>query len=64
MSVPLGQLKKGDTATVSLTYIVTRSSSPLPVTIEQKDPQYLLWKTNSTYVDSWYPSDVERIKIR
>jgi oligosaccharyltransferase complex subunit alpha (ribophorin I) len=43
---------------------LTHASMPLPAAIEQRDPQYLQWKTNSTYVDSWYPTDVERIKIR
>ncbi len=64
VSVPMGQLQKGDSVTLSLNYLSSHASSPLPAAIEQRDPQYLLWKTNSTYVDSWYPSDVERIKIR
>lgn len=64
VQVPLGVLKEGDVATFSLTYVLAHASEPLPATIAQTDPQYLLWKTNSTYVDSWYPSDVERIKIR
>lgn len=64
VSVPLGQPKDGDSVTLSLNYLLTHASIPLPATIEQKDPQYLVWKTKSTYVDSWYPSDVERIKIR
>jgi oligosaccharyltransferase complex subunit alpha (ribophorin I) len=62
--VPLGKMKKDDTVTLSLTYTTIHASKPLPATIEQRDPQYLLWKTDSTYVDSWYPVDVERIKIR
>lgn len=62
--VPLGQLKKGDTVTLSLSYALVHSSKALPAAIEQKEAQYLMWTTNSTYVDSWYPADVERIKIR
>ncbi|CAD6584510.1 MAG: dolichyl-diphosphooligosaccharide--protein glycosyltransferase subunit 1 [Tremellales sp. Tagirdzhanova-0007] len=64
VSVPVGELKKGESVTLSLTYLFTHASTPLPTSIEQRDPQYLLWKTNSTYVDSWYASDVQRIKIR
>ncbi|KAL7420065.1 dolichyl-diphosphooligosaccharide--protein glycosyltransferase subunit 1 [Cryptotrichosporon argae] len=64
VSVPLGNLKKDGTVTISLTTVLTGASVPLPAEIEQRDPQYLLWTTKSTYVDSWYPSDVERIKIR
>jgi oligosaccharyltransferase complex subunit alpha (ribophorin I) len=64
VAVDLGNLKKDDTVTLSLTYSLIHASTPLPASIEQKDPQYLIWKSNSTYVDSWYPSDVQRIKIR
>lgn len=64
VSVPMGQMKKGDAVTLSLTYLLTHASTPLPAAIEQREAQYLLWSVNSTYVDSWYPSDVERIKIR
>ncbi|KAK4684417.1 oligosaccharyltransferase complex subunit alpha (ribophorin I), partial [Tremellales sp. Uapishka_1] len=64
VAVPLGELKKGDAVTLSLTSLLTHTSSPLPETIEQRDAQYLLWRSNSTYVDSWYTSDVERIKLR
>ncbi|ORY30341.1 Ribophorin I [Naematelia encephala] len=62
--VPVGNLKKGDTFTLSLTCLLAHKSRPKPAAIEQRDPQYLVWETNSTYVDSWYSSDVERIKIR
>lgn len=62
--MPLGNLKKDGTATLSLSYTVIHASTPLPAEIEQRDPQYLLWRSNSTYVDSWYATDVERIKIR
>ncbi|WVO16618.1 hypothetical protein L204_104297 [Cryptococcus depauperatus] len=64
VSVPLGDLKKGDTKTLSLTHVLVHQSQPLPAEIEQQDAQYLLFTTNSTYVDSWYPADVERVKIR
>ncbi|KAK8847450.1 hypothetical protein IAR55_005308 [Kwoniella newhampshirensis] len=64
VSVPLGDLKRDGTITLSLTQVLAHKSAPLPAEIEQREPQFLVWKTNSTYVDSWYPSDVERIKIR
>lgn len=64
VAVDLGSLKKDATVTLSLTCSLIHSSTPLPASIEQKDPQYMIWKSNSTYVDSWYPSDVQRIKIR
>lgn len=64
MQVSLGSLKKGDTATLSLSYALIHASRALPAAIEQKESQFLMWTTNSTYVDSWYPADVERIKIR
>ncbi|WVQ75945.1 hypothetical protein IAR50_005580 [Cryptococcus sp. DSM 104548] len=64
VSVPLGDLKKDDSVTLSLTYVLDHPSKPLPAEIAQTDAQYLLFITNSTYVDSWYPSDVERIKVR
>lgn len=62
--VPVGKLNKDDTVTISLSVVSVHASTPLPKEIEQRDPQYLVWTTNSTYVDSWYHSDVERIKIR
>lgn len=62
--MPVGDLKKDDTVTISLNAILAYQSRPLPVQIEQRDPQFLVWETNSTLVDSAYPSDVERIKIR
>jgi oligosaccharyltransferase complex subunit alpha (ribophorin I) len=64
VAIDLGDIKKDGSVTLSLTYVLIHASTPLPASIEQKDAQYLIWKTNSTYVDSWYPSDVERIKIR
>lgn len=39
-------------------------SRPLPAEIDQREAQYLLFTTNSTYVDSWYPTSVERVKYR
>ncbi|OCF32578.1 oligosaccharyltransferase complex subunit alpha (ribophorin I) [Kwoniella heveanensis BCC8398] len=63
-AVPLGKMKKDDVITLSLTHVLTHTSSPLPAEIEQKDQQYLQWNSNSTYVDSWYETDVERVKIR
>jgi len=64
VAIDLGDIKKDGSVTLSLTYVLIHASAPLPARIEQKDAQYLIWKSNSTYVDSWYPSDVERIKIR
>lgn len=64
VAIPLGQLKKDDTITLSLTHALVHASKALPASIEQREAQYLMWTTNSTYVDSWYPADVERIKIR
>jgi len=64
VAIDLGDIKKDGSVTLSLTYVLIHASTPLPASIEQKDAQYLIWKSNSTYVDSWYPSDVERIKIR
>ncbi|WWC86854.1 uncharacterized protein L201_001733 [Kwoniella dendrophila CBS 6074] len=64
VAVQLGKTKKDETVTLSLTQVLAHTSTPLPAEIEQRDPQYLIWKTNSTYVDSWYPTEVERIKIR
>ncbi|KAK1921625.1 Ribophorin I, partial [Papiliotrema laurentii] len=64
VKVPLGDLKKGDSVTVSLNALQGHASVPLPNEIAQRDPQYLVWTSNSTYVDSWYPADVERIKVR
>ena len=54
----------GQTATISLVELLGHTIQPLPKEIEQAEAQYLKWITNSTYVDSWYPTDVERIKIR
>lgn len=64
VAVPVENLKKDGTFTLSLSYSLIHASSALPASIEQREAQYLMWKTNSTYVDSWYPADVERIKIR
>jgi len=64
VAVNLGKTKKDEVITLSLTQVLTHTSTPLPAEIGQTDPQYLLWKSNSTYVDSWYPTDVERVKIR
>ena len=64
VKVPMENVKEGDTVTISLTYLLAHASSPLPKEISQSDPQYLVWTANSTYVDTWYFSDVERIKIR
>lgn len=64
VKVPLGNVKKGDSVTISLNALHAHASVPLPKEIEQRDAQYLVWTSNSTYVDSWYPTDVERIKIR
>jgi oligosaccharyltransferase complex subunit alpha (ribophorin I) len=55
VAIDLGDIKKDGSVTLSLTYVLIHASTPLPASIEQKDAQY---------VDSWYPSDVERIKIR
>ena len=62
--VPMGSMKKNDAVTISLTTLLTQSSIPVPAEVEQRDQTFLLWTTNSTYVDSWYPADVERVKIR
>ncbi|TYJ56949.1 hypothetical protein B9479_002395 [Cryptococcus floricola] len=64
VSVPLGHLKKDESITLSLAYVLGHQSRPLPAEIAQTDAQYLLFTTNSTYVDSWYPTDVERVKVR
>jgi oligosaccharyltransferase complex subunit alpha (ribophorin I) len=64
IAIDLGVTKKDTAVTLSLTYSLIHASTPLPASIEQKEAQYLIWKSNSTYVDSWYPSDVERVKIR
>ncbi|KAL1408707.1 dolichyl-diphosphooligosaccharide--protein glycosyltransferase subunit 1 [Vanrija albida] len=64
LSVPVGKLAKDAAVVISLTALTAHSSRPLPHEIGQRDPQYLLWETNSTLVDSAYKSDVERIKIR
>lgn len=50
--------------TISLNAVLTHTSRPVPEAISQRDPQYMVWETNSTLVDSIYTSDVERIKIR
>lgn len=57
-------LKKDQSSAISLVATVARASEPLPAEIAQRDEQYLLWTTNSTYVPSWYPTTVERIKVR
>jgi oligosaccharyltransferase complex subunit alpha (ribophorin I) len=64
VKVKLGLLKKDETATISLAETTIRASSALPAAIEQRDSQFLLWKSNTTYVESWYQSEVERVKIR
>ncbi|EIW71206.1 hypothetical protein TREMEDRAFT_71088 [Tremella mesenterica DSM 1558] len=60
----LGKLKKDQAVTLSVNQLLTHCSTPLPAEIAQTDPQYLMWNSDSTYVDSWYPTEVERIKIR
>ncbi|ORX38806.1 Ribophorin I [Kockovaella imperatae] len=64
VQIDLGRLKKDETTTIALLQLLAHTIEPLPKVIEQSDPQYLRWTTNSTYVDSWYLTDVERIKIR
>ncbi|WRT64738.1 uncharacterized protein IL334_001672 [Kwoniella shivajii] len=64
VAIDLGTTKKDQVITLSLNQVLAHTSKPLPSEIEQKDPQYLSWKSNSTYVDSWYTTDVERVKIR
>ncbi|TXT10813.1 hypothetical protein VHUM_02318 [Vanrija humicola] len=64
LSVPVGKLAKDAQVVISLTALVAGASRPLPDEIAQRDPQFVLWETNSTLVDSAYKSDVERIKIR
>ncbi|WVR04659.1 hypothetical protein IAU60_001670 [Kwoniella sp. DSM 27419] len=63
-AVSLGSLAKDESINLSLTHLLTHSSAPLPAEIEQREQQFLQWKSNTTYVPSWYPADVERIKIR
>lgn len=62
--VPVGKLKKDESVTISLNAITAHSSRPLPEAIEQRDPQFMIWETESTLVDSAYTCDVERVKIR
>ena len=57
-------LNKDQASAISLVSTVARASEPLPAVIAQRDEQYLLWTTNTTYVPSWYPTTVERIKVR
>ncbi|OCF76992.1 oligosaccharyltransferase complex subunit alpha (ribophorin I) [Kwoniella mangroviensis CBS 8886] len=64
VAIQLGKTKKDEVITLSLTQVLAHTSTPLPAEIEQRESQYLVWNTNSTYVDSWYPTDVERVKIR
>lgn len=64
VTLPLGKLSKGDGVTISLNTLEGHTTVALPKEIEQTEPQFFVWNANSTYVDSWYPSDVERIKIR
>ena len=44
--------------------ICCEGSTPIPASIAQADPQYLLYQSNSTYVDSYYHTDVARVKYR
>lgn len=62
--VPVGKMKKDETVTISLNVITAHTSRPLPDAIEQREPQFMIWETDSTLVDSAYKCDVERIKIR
>lgn len=64
VKVDLGLKGKDEIATISLVEMTVRASSALPAAIEQKEAQYLLWKSNSTYVESLYQTEVERVKIR
>jgi oligosaccharyltransferase complex subunit alpha (ribophorin I) len=57
-------LKKDQASAISLVATLARTSEPLPAEIAQRDDQYLQWTTNTTYVPSWYPTTVERIKVR
>jgi oligosaccharyltransferase complex subunit alpha (ribophorin I) len=50
--------------TFTLTHIVVHPSRPLPTSISQDDPQYMLFETNRTWVESVYPTKKETIKIR
>lgn len=62
--VPVGKMGKDETVTISLNVIATNTTRPLPESIEQREPQFMLWESATTLVDSAYTSDVERIKIR
>ena len=57
-------LKKDQASAISLVATLARASAPLPAEIAQREDQFLQWTTNSTYVASWYPTTVERIKVR
>ncbi|CAK9779343.1 putative oligosaccharyltransferase alpha subunit [Cutaneotrichosporon oleaginosum] len=62
--VPMGKLRKDDTVTISLNAITAHAARPLPEEIEQREPQFMIWESDTTLVDSAYKCDVERIKIR
>lgn len=62
--VPVGKLRKDETVTISLNAITAHASRPLPDAIEQREPQFMIWESPTTLVDSAYKCDVERIKIR
>jgi hypothetical protein len=62
--VPVGKLNKDDTVTISLSTVSAHATRPLPPAIAQNDPQYVVWETDSYLVDSAYPSEVERVKVR
>jgi len=57
-------MKKDDTVTISLNTVTAHATRPLPPAIEQRDPQFVVWETDSYLVDSAYTSEVERVKIR
>lgn len=64
MKVNLGLTRKDESSTISLAETTVRAASALPAAIEQREAQFLLWKSNSTYVESLYETEVERVKIR
>lgn len=62
--IPVGNMKKDESVTISLNSVAAHATEPLPPAIKQTDSQFTIWNTASTLVDSAYTSDVERVKIR
>lgn len=64
VSIPTNLNNKDQTVTFTVNQQLIHHSTPLPKEIAQDDPQYLLFESDSIFVESAYPTMKETVKYR